>query len=121
MVLSELTETNPANGRATAADTDMPPAGGPALTASVIREDAPDLADHGGVSLAMVARGHEHLGHDTVQMGALVGDEAIAPADPGRFVQVRDDGMGLDPGRQPQLAQPGDGGRSPLQLVDAGG
>src|SRR4051794_28905824 len=47
-VLSELTETNPANGRAAGADTDMPPAGGPALTASVIREDAPDLADHGG-------------------------------------------------------------------------
>ena len=46
----------------------MPPAGRPALTASVIREDAADLADHGGVSLAMVARGHEHLGHDTVQM-----------------------------------------------------
>src|SRR4051794_530739 len=66
-VLSEPTETN-------AADLHMPPAGRCALTAAVIREDAADLADHGGVSLALVARRHEHLGHDAVQMGALVGD-----------------------------------------------
>ena len=49
--------------------------GGPML-----HEDPPDLADDGGVILAQVAGRDEHLGRRPVEMRAVVGDEAVAPA-----------------------------------------
>src|SRR5512135_3582340 len=73
------------------------------LTGTVLGEDAPDLADHGGVALAQVAGRHEDLGRHPVEVGAVVGDEAVAAAGPGRVARVRDDGMGRDPRGQPQL------------------
>ena len=36
----------------------------------VLHEDPPDLADDRGMVLAQVARGHEHLGRDPVEMRA---------------------------------------------------
>ena len=71
----------------------------------MLREDSPDLADDGGMVLAQVAGRHERLGCDPVEMGTLVGDQAVAPAGSGRVAPVRDDGMGLDRRRESELIQ----------------
>src|SRR5271157_2754371 len=90
--------------------------GGPML-----REDPPDLADNGGVVLAQVAARHEQLGSHLVEVRAVVRDQAVAPSGPGRVAPVRDDGMGLDRRREPELVQAHEDWRLPLQFVDAGG
>ena len=87
----------------------------------MLREDPLDLADHGGMVLAQMAGRHEQLGQRPVQMRTLVRDQAVATAGSGRVAPVRDDGMGLDRRREPELIQAHEDGRLPLQFVDAGG
>ena len=71
----------------------------------MLREDPPDLADHGGMALAQMAGRHEQLGRRPVQMRALVRDQAIAAIGTGRIAPVRDYGMGFNRRSQSEIGQ----------------
>jgi hypothetical protein len=87
----------------------------------VLDEDPPDLTDDGGMVLSQMAGRHERLGLHAVEMRALVRDQAVASAGPGRVVPFGDDGMGADRRREAEPFQTGEDRRSPLQFVDSRG